>query len=89
MDVSTVRWWVVHFSSGNSNSGSPLLVQILRSAAYRLLFIAGESAWPMLKNSALYLTICSINSVTVLFVSVVVSMEIIGSFTFGVTYMFS
>jgi len=40
--VSTVRWWVVHFSSGNSNSGSPLLVQILRSAAYRLLFIAGE-----------------------------------------------
>jgi len=24
--VSTVRWWVEHFSSGNSNSGSLLLV---------------------------------------------------------------
>ena len=23
VDVSTVRWWVVSFSSGNSNSGSP------------------------------------------------------------------
>ena len=40
MDVSTVRWWVVHFSSGNS--GSPLLAQICMSPARRLLFIAGE-----------------------------------------------
>ena len=35
--------------------------RFIASAACRLLFIAGESAWPMLKNSALYLTICSIN----------------------------
>jgi len=40
--VSTVKCWVVHFS--NSNSGLHLLVQILMSAACRLLFIAGENA---------------------------------------------
>jgi len=42
--VTTVRQWVVHFSSGNSDSGSALLVQIFISVACRLLFIAGENA---------------------------------------------
>jgi len=37
--VSTVRQWVVFFSSDNSNSGSPLLLQIFTSAAHFLLFI--------------------------------------------------
>ena len=41
VDVSTVRGWVVHFSSGDSSSGSPVLVQIFRSVAYRILFITG------------------------------------------------
>ena len=42
VDMSTLRRWVVHFSS--DNSGSPLLVQVLTSTACRLLFIAGENA---------------------------------------------
>ena len=33
VDVSTVRWWVVRFSRRDSNSGSPLLVQIVVIAA--------------------------------------------------------
>ena len=44
VDVSTVRQWVVRFSSGDS--GSPLLVQTafsFTSTACRLLFIAGEN----------------------------------------------
>ena len=44
VDVSTVRQWVVHFSSGDS--GSPLLVQTafsFTSTACRLLFIAGKN----------------------------------------------
>ena len=53
VDVSTVRKWVVHFSSGNS--GSPLLMQISMSMACRLLLITGENAQLMvvimLKNS--------------------------------------
>ena len=36
MGVSTVRWWVVHFSSGDSNSGAPLLVQMITNTACRL-----------------------------------------------------
>ena len=44
MDVSTVRQWVVHFSSGDSDSGSPPLVQIFMSVACRLLFIAGKKS---------------------------------------------
>jgi len=39
-----VRWWVVHFSSGNSDSGSPPLVQTFMSVALRLLFITGKNA---------------------------------------------
>ena len=44
VSVSTARWWVVHFSSYNSDSGAPLLVQIFAGVAYRLFFIAGENA---------------------------------------------
>ena len=43
MDVSTVSWWVVHFSSGDSNSGLPWLVQIVMIVAYRLLFDTGKN----------------------------------------------
>ena len=50
LDVSTVRRWVVHFSSGDSNSGSPPLVQIFISAVCRLLFIAGKNAYLMVKT---------------------------------------
>jgi len=42
MYVNTVRWWVVHFSSGNS--GSPPLVQFFMSTAYRLLLIPAKNA---------------------------------------------
>ena len=38
VDVSTVRWLVLHFSSGNN--GLPLLVHILIRMACKLLFIA-------------------------------------------------
>ena len=44
VDVSTVKGWVICFSSGNSGSGSPPLAQMLTSAACRLLFIAGKNA---------------------------------------------
>ena len=57
VDVSTVRWWVVLFSCGDSSSGPPLLVQIVMSMACRFLFIADKSAQlmvvMMLKNSVL------------------------------------
>ena len=57
MDVSTVRWWVVRLSSGNGDNGLPPLVQIIMSAACRLLFTVGEIAQlmivTMLKNSVL------------------------------------
>ena len=42
--VSTVKQWVLHFSSGGSDSGSLQLVRIVTSAACRLLFIADENA---------------------------------------------
>ncbi|MFV1073149.1 hypothetical protein, partial [Klebsiella pneumoniae] len=45
VDVSTVRWWVVHFSSGDSDSGSPPLVQMVTSTACRLTFVAVENAY--------------------------------------------
>ena len=55
VDVSTVRQWVVHFSSGDS--GSLHLMRVFMSAACRLLFITGENAQLMmetvLKNSVL------------------------------------
>jgi len=72
--VSTVRWWEVRFSSGDSNSGSPLLMQIVTSTACKLLFIL------FIANGGDYAEkLCFValsNSVIVLFVSVVVSMEI-------------
>ena len=45
MDVNTVRWWVVHFSSVAWDTGSPPLLQIVKSAACRRLFTAGENAY--------------------------------------------
>ena len=55
VDVSTLRQWVVRFSSSDGVCGSPPLVQILTSAACRLLFIAGKNTQLMvvtvLKNS--------------------------------------
>jgi len=35
MDVSTGRHWGVHFSSGDSNSGAPPMVQMFMSAAMK------------------------------------------------------
>ena len=55
MDMSTVRQWMVHFSSGDS--GSPLLVQMLTGLTCRLLLISGANAYLMvmtvLKSSVL------------------------------------
>ena len=45
VDVSTVRWWVVCFSSGDSGSGLSQLVQIVVNLACRLLFIAAENTY--------------------------------------------
>ena len=57
VDVSTVKWWVVCFSRGNSKSGSPLLVQMFTSMECRVLFTTDENAYLMvmtsLKNSVL------------------------------------
>ena len=57
MDVRQGGGWVVHFSSGDSGSGSPLLVQTFTSAACRFLFITEENMQLMvvtvLKNSVL------------------------------------
>jgi len=77
VDVSTVRQWVVCFSSDN-NSGSPPLVPILMSNASSCLLTKMDSWWWWL---CWRIAFCSwefalSNSVIVLFVSVVVSMEI-------------
>jgi len=40
--MSTVEWWVLHFSSGENRS--PLLEQIFTSAACMLFFITGKNA---------------------------------------------
>jgi len=40
--VSTVKWWVTCFSSGDS--GASPLMQMFMSVACRLLFAAGENA---------------------------------------------
>ena len=42
-DVSTVRWWMLHFSSGESDNGSPPLMQIFMNVACSLFFNADES----------------------------------------------
>lgn len=46
--VSTVRQWVMHLSSDNSDSGSAPLVQIFISVACRVLFIVDEKAQLMM-----------------------------------------
>ena len=43
VDVSTVRLWVLSFSSADSDSGSPLLV-IFMNVACRLFFVVVENA---------------------------------------------
>ena len=47
MDVSTVRWWVVHFSSGGSNvkdkPSSEMLCRF-QCVTHKLLFAAGRNA---------------------------------------------
>ena len=64
VDAGTVRWWVMCSSSVDNDSGSPLLVQIFMSMAYRILFIAGENARLLVvtvfQNSTLKRRICSI-----------------------------
>jgi len=54
VDVSTGRQWVVRFSSGGSDCGSPPLVQIFLSRSCRFLSSTGENAQlivvTMLKN---------------------------------------
>ena len=42
--VSTVRQWLLHFSSADNDSGSLPLVYVFRSVACRLLFIADKNA---------------------------------------------
>ena len=69
---------MVCFSTGDSNSGSTPLVQIFTRVVCRLLFMAGENRWWWLCWKGVF---CSwefalSNSVIVLFVSIVVSMEI-------------
>ena len=44
VNVSTVKQWVLLFSSGNSDSGSSLLVQIVMSVASRILLIGCKNA---------------------------------------------
>ena len=44
MGVSTVRRWVVHFSSDDSDSGSPPLVHTVPSTACMLFFISDENS---------------------------------------------
>mgnify|MGYP001859295783 CR=1 FL=1 len=55
---------MVHFSGGDSDSGSPPLVQMFTSMAYMLLFISVELAQlivvTMLKNSGFLVRIVSI-----------------------------
>ena len=57
MDESTVRQWMVHFSSDYSGGGSLMLVQTFMGATCRLFFIIGENAElmvvTMLRNNAL------------------------------------
>ena len=56
MDVSIAMWWM-HFSSGDTDGGSPPLVHFLMHVTCRLLFTAGENALLVvvtrLKNSVL------------------------------------
>ena len=64
MDVRAVRWLVVHFSSGNSDSGPPLMALTFMGITCRLMIITDENAQlmvvTMLKQNVLWLRICSI-----------------------------
>jgi len=76
--MSTMRQWVVRFSSDLNDSGSPLLVQTVRSAAYRLLLIAGENAYLMVVTVEKLHVVAEnlLNQIVIVFfVSVVVCME--------------
>jgi len=42
-ELSKTVGWVVHFSSGDRGSESPLLVQIVMSMACRVLFITSKN----------------------------------------------
>ena len=48
MDVSKVRLWVVRFNSCNSDSGSPLLLQLFMRVACRLQFCMRVACKPLL-----------------------------------------
>lgn len=75
--VLTLRWWVVCFNSGGSDSGSPLM-WIFTSLPCKLLFNVGENAQvtvvTMLKNIVSYLKMFSYQMV--LLCSLYASMEI-------------
>jgi len=43
VDVNTLRWWAVCFSSGDSDNGSLPLMQIFRRMAGRLSFTTSEN----------------------------------------------
>uniref|UniRef100_A0A8C9L1U1 DUF3730 domain-containing protein n=1 Tax=Pavo cristatus TaxID=9049 RepID=A0A8C9L1U1_PAVCR len=81
--------WVVTFNSGDSNCGSPLLVQICTSTACRPLFIAGENAEltvvTMLKNS--FIAEDFLYQIVLLYsISVVLSMEINRQHYYALSY---
>ena len=70
----------MYLISGDSDSRSYLLAQIVKNEACRFLFISGENAYIMmvttLKNSFSSREFAPSNSVILLFVSVVVCMEL-------------
>ena len=75
-----MRWWVVSFSRDNNSRSCPL-VQIFTSAACRLLFITSKNTELMVVTMWAKKAFCSWefaqpNSILVLLVSFVVSMEI-------------
>lgn len=70
------------------NNGSFLFVQIFMSAACRVLFIAGQNGGDYVEKIAFYSWQFSLsNSVIILFVSVLISVEL-GGITFRTTYLF-
>jgi len=82
VDVSTVRWWVVCSSKGNSDSGSAPLVHIFTSVSCRLLFITGhwckciDDAGDYVEKVFYSWEFALAKSVIVLFISVAVFIEI-------------
>ena len=84
VNVSTVRWWVACFYSSNNNMNDrlhswwPCTAVILQNEKHldQLICMSQVMVVAMSKNTILYLGIALLNSVVVLFVSVVLSMEI-------------